>query len=374
MPTSKQILLIIILSICLYGIYALGKKAVKTQKPNFIVLLVTMALIGYVFLFELIMSFFGQQSDKFFIVLTSYLFYPVILAIGPCIYLYVKSFSINLQNNITLKNNIKHFTLPAILLIINLFSFFALRNLDKGSQNFILLTNIVTYINFTIFFLVFLIQNIFYIYLSVMTYYSHRSEYQIDREETGKTLKWIRIFIAGYIGILVLTYLFQIDFFKAGKFLLRVILIFYILFLVYFGSKNYEDLNNRDDLSEREDSLLDTGITNRIADQLIKAMGIDKVYLDSEMNLQILASRINTNTKYLSRFINQKYNKSFTNYINELRVEEAKVLLKSDNTKNYTLETIASMCGFNSKSAFNTAFKKTVNLTPSEFRDQTAQS
>jgi len=329
-----------------------------------------MAIIGYMFLFELIILLFGKLTDNFFVVLSSYLFYPAILALGPCIYLYVKSFSLSLQDNITLKNNIKHFILPIFLLIINLFSFFALRNLEEGSQNFILLTNVVTYLNFSIFFLVFLLQNIFYIYISWVTFSRHKSDYQLDRDETAKTLRWIWIFMISYIIILGLTYLFQTNLMKSGKFVLRIILTAYLVFVIYFGQKNYEELNNKEDQRNKDDNYIDQATKSKITDQLKKAVEGDKIFLDPEMNLQILASKINTNTKYLSRYINQVHNKSFTNYINELRVDEAKKLMLTEDTRNYTLETIASMCGFNSKSAFNTAFKKVVNQTPSEFREQ----
>ncbi len=370
MPGSKQILLCLILTICATGIYLLAQKAIRTKKPYYTILASLMAIIGYMFLFELIILLFGKLTDNFFVVLSSYLFYPAILALGPCIYLYVKSFSLSLQDNITLKNNIKHFILPIFLLIINLFSFFALRNLEEGSQNFILLTNVVTYLNFSIFFLVFLLQNIFYIYISWVTFSRHKSDYQLDRDETAKTLRWIWIFMISYIIILGLTYLFQTNLMKSGKFVLRIILTAYLVFVIYFGQKNYEELNNKEDQRNKDDNYIDQATKSKITDQLKKAVEGDKIFLDPEMNLQILASKINTNTKYLSRYINQVHNKSFTNYINELRVDEAKKLMLTEDTRNYTLETIASMCGFNSKSAFNTAFKKVVNQTPSEFREQ----
>ena len=51
------------------------------------------------------------------------------------------------------------------------------------------------------------------------------------------------------------------------------------------------------------------------------------------------------------------------------RVEEAKSILKTDLGKKLTIEEVAEQVGYNSKSAFNTAFKKITSQTPSEFRD-----
>jgi AraC-like DNA-binding protein len=54
--------------------------------------------------------------------------------------------------------------------------------------------------------------------------------------------------------------------------------------------------------------------------------------------------------------------------VNTYRVEEAKRKLVDPSRKHYSLLAIAEEVGFNSKSAFNTAFKKQTSMTPSEFR------
>jgi len=51
------------------------------------------------------------------------------------------------------------------------------------------------------------------------------------------------------------------------------------------------------------------------------------------------------------------------------RVEEAKAILKTELGKKLTIEEVAERVGYNSKSAFNTAFKKFTSQTPSTFRD-----
>ena len=60
---------------------------------------------------------------------------------------------------------------------------------------------------------------------------------------------------------------------------------------------------------------------------------------------------------------------NFASYINSYRRNDAKHMLKDPKTSHFKIEAIAEMCGFKSKSAFNTAFKKIVDLTPSEYRD-----
>jgi AraC-like DNA-binding protein len=59
---------------------------------------------------------------------------------------------------------------------------------------------------------------------------------------------------------------------------------------------------------------------------------------------------------------------SFYDWIAQYRVEEAKRLMTDPKTSQFTVEQIAEEVGYNSKSAFNKAFKKFAGQTPSEFR------
>ena len=81
-----------------------------------------------------------------------------------------------------------------------------------------------------------------------------------------------------------------------------------------------------------------------------------------------MAKMTNTNYKYLSKTINSKTGFNFVSYINKYRVEEAKDQLRDKNLSHYTIEAIGEMCGFKSKSAFNGAFKKITQVTPSVFK------
>jgi len=61
---------------------------------------------------------------------------------------------------------------------------------------------------------------------------------------------------------------------------------------------------------------------------------------------------------------------NFVTFINSYRIEEAKKILISNNYSNYTIEAVSEIVGFNSKSAFNNAFKKKVGITPSDYIKQ----
>ena len=106
--------------------------------------------------------------------------------------------------------------------------------------------------------------------------------------------------------------------------------------------------------------------------RLKKIMEEAKPYVDNDLTIHDLAKISAIPTYYLSKIINQQLNKSFYDYINFYRIQEAKKRLIQPTYDHYTILAIALDCGFNSKSAFNVAFKKFTKTTPSRFKKQHA--
>lgn len=99
---------------------------------------------------------------------------------------------------------------------------------------------------------------------------------------------------------------------------------------------------------------------------LLQFMETEKPYLDDKLTLQKLAEQFNLPEKQLSLLINQHTGKHFFDFINEFRINDAKILLK-EKSQLTVLEVLYEV-GFNSKSSFYTAFKKETNLTPTDYR------
>jgi len=93
-----------------------------------------------------------------------------------------------------------------------------------------------------------------------------------------------------------------------------------------------------------------------------------KRFLDSTITLDKIADELNLSKSHLSRIINNELKIGFPDYLNKLRVEEAKIYLNHPDFLNYTLVAIGLESGFNSKSTFNNAFKKITGVTPSEYK------
>ena len=91
-------------------------------------------------------------------------------------------------------------------------------------------------------------------------------------------------------------------------------------------------------------------------------------FLDKEITIQKLSLSLNTNTKYLSRVINESKGKTFVNYINDLRVDFASTQLQTQpKLRNYTIQALANEFGFNSAVSFSTAFNKVYKIKPTYF-------
>lgn len=95
----------------------------------------------------------------------------------------------------------------------------------------------------------------------------------------------------------------------------------------------------------------------------------DELFIQSDLTLQKLAEALNTNTTYLSRFINDEYKTNFSQLLNQFRIEKACKLLLSDKMNNLTIEAIAQAAGFSSKSTFNNAFRILKDATPTQWRE-----
>ncbi|WP_103867410.1 helix-turn-helix domain-containing protein [Aquimarina sp. I32.4] len=141
--------------------------------------------------------------------------------------------------------------------------------------------------------------------------------------------------------------------------------VFYLLILLWFFKKKKETsflgrqvkyANKKIDESEAE-------VIKRKLEETIRDK---KMFKNPNLKLIDLANEIDIVPHQLSQFLNDNLGKSFSLFINEYRIQEAKRLLVEE-TK-YTTEAIGYECGFNSKSTFFTTFKKIVGTTPATYK------
>lgn len=115
-----------------------------------------------------------------------------------------------------------------------------------------------------------------------------------------------------------------------------------------------------------------SGLTaERAADhrrQLESIMAIEKPYLETDLTLAQLAMRVGVSAHHLSQLFNEQMGLTFFDYVNARRVEDVKRCLADPAYDGQAVLSIALASGFNSKTAFNAAFRKHTGQTPSAFR------
>lgn len=161
-----------------------------------------------------------------------------------------------------------------------------------------------------------------------------------------------------------------------------VLILALLLISIYFINKNAEKrrakvnaqvaevvLQQVDTIKEPKTPRLQLNekLQKEIWDKLIYLMETEHLYRNADLSLNELAEKLDSNTTYVSKVINDVADSNFTTFINRYRIKEACKLLTDPESAHLSIEGIAYTVGFHSKSAFNGAFKKNTGKTPSEY-------
>ncbi|SNY99463.1 helix-turn-helix domain-containing protein [Flagellimonas pacifica] len=362
----------------IYLSYFLIKKSIKTKSPNF--------FMGFLFLILSLIMLEGWLNYTGYIfkvlVLTNFS-EPLNFAIAPVIYLFMSS---QLGDKRT-KRDWLHFIPFALWLLYCMFFFMqadvfkyndnlAVMNLDippiqttipnrgdpQGLRNYVNLATIIHII-------------VYNIILSRRLLLALRTKGETVFNTQDKDLRSIRNSFCHFLIVtLILVFVkstYQSD---VGDHLIFL----YICFMIFLTSY---DLMNASSYYLQTSSFLEgpvlkykkSSLANEdkaiIMEAISNQMKNEKYFLSSTASLSGLAKSINESSHHVSQVINEKLGLSFFELLASYRVKEAKRILNTEMGKKLTIEEVAERVGYNSKSAFNTAFKKITAYTPSSFRD-----
>lgn len=285
---------------------------------------------------------------------------------GPLMYLYIKAVC---DQTFQLSwTQAKHFLFVLYSVIILLF-------LDNITQHIALIT--VQRVTWALVF----IQMFSYIGLC----FKYLSDYQAMLKNNYSDLErrniiWLSNLLIGFVVLFLLDmsvyYLQAIVGFQASWYfhsfvIAESVYIFLIGFLALKHPTILPETLVSHDNPKYENSSLTPRVAERLASRLKDLMESEELYLDNDLKLNNLASRLNVNSHHLSQVINDQLGVSFYELINNSRIEKAKCYLQ-DPECDMTILDIAFAVGFNNKTSFNNAFKKYVGMTPSQFRNQIA--
>ncbi|RKR11371.1 LOW QUALITY PROTEIN: AraC family transcriptional regulator [Flavobacterium sp. 81] len=201
-------------------------------------------------------------------------------------------------------------------------------------------------------------------------------------------LKWLKNIIVGVIFITifwVLDIVFQIsEGNKTFDILTSLIYFLSILYITYYWQKQKEifpySLKEKEEIETiivetslpegKRKQLLTSEELEEQKIRLLQLMETEKPFLEFGLSLVKLAGSMKISTHILSYVINNGFGENFYQFINRYRIEEAKKLMIDSETDRLSLLGIGFSVGFNSKTVFNTTFKKVTGQTPSEYKKQ----
>lgn len=235
-------------------------------------------------------------------------------------------------------------------------------------------------------FILILVQVLLYSILSYLRIREHQKKIETFSSETsGINLYWLEYIIILVLVISVLIFLYNLIYYKVNlNLFMNSIFLIVIYGIGYFALRQKEiypaDEKVRQELVLINEEIVSANKKKIISDSelvthktaLNKLMMEQQPYLDSELTLMKLADIAKLSTHQLSYIINSGFNDNFFGYINTYRIEKAKELLMQSDNK-YSILGIAFESGFNSKTTFNNTFKKITGVTPSEFKENSAE-
>ncbi len=318
---------------------------------------------------------FGQTVEYPFLL---GLDFPITLLYAPLIYLYSKTL---MHGQHSLKRSDLIHLIPFALLLLYTIPFYMMSSQEKLSllnegggldygPGFI--THIKVYFN------------IAYIPFIIKEYLAYRQRLRANYSSIEeRNLSWLGGFFIGFLilaiisaGLHLLNSMSDLDIPYMNYTLLAVTIFVYSI--GYMGLRQPEFFVDypEDEADEPEvkeqDRYSRSGLSKeegqKLMDQLSALMAKEKPYQNNELSLRDLAGMMHISTHYLTEIINRYAEKNFYEFINYYRVEEVKEKIQDSDFEHFTLLSLGLDAGFNSKSSFNSVFKKQTGMTPSEYK------
>jgi AraC-like DNA-binding protein len=213
--------------------------------------------------------------------------------------------------------------------------------------------------------------------------FSYIEKINLDWVRNWIVFSIISFILVFFVILIVVDSSLLIDHSIAFKFI-AIVITTQAFFVGYFGFKqttifsniklentySVDEVENKDTIIKYKGSKLAASIANDYMENLSKKMKNDKPFLNGNLSINMLSELTSIPMHHLSQILNDQLGKNFFDFVNEYRVEEIKRQMMDSNNNNITLLGLAYDCGFNSKSSFNSTFKRITGKTPSEYKRQ----
>ncbi|MEY3421543.1 MAG: hypothetical protein RIR48_1839 [Bacteroidota bacterium] len=356
-------------------------------------------LAGYLLSISVISLFSALYHTNFF------LFFPHVprtmvflsLSASPFAYLYVRSV---LQQEYTWRKWDFVFFIPAVLYTLNMVPFYCMpreAKLDiirqQLSNNSIIALEPEGWLPQGWGIILRMIYGVILASFQVKMLVNWRSKHPEELIPQNLAMfKWLIAFTVLVLStfiVLLIEYAFQIsyffDFYRLITLTMTLSICIACIFLflqpnLLYGLTGWFQEVNGSDVSEPEVAITQEPTpsntfskeTERSYRTLLEShLSAQQPFLKVGYKISDLSKELEIPTYILSAFINQAFGKNFNEWVNEYRVHYLKgLLLQNPDYRKYTLEALGKLAGFNSRTTFIAAVKKTTRRTPSEFFEQ----
>ncbi|PLX10590.1 MAG: hypothetical protein C0598_10045 [Marinilabiliales bacterium] len=338
--------------------FVLVSKSTRNRKTSYILLsafIISNALVMIQFIIDL----YGLLA------LPSIPIFYYLLA--PLMYLYVRSLC---EKKFKLKaKHLLHFLIFLIITVYFVLSLFFFEN--KSDANY-------WYYDFVIIQTILHLQIALYILASFISIFKYRIEIKnIFTAVEQINLTWLLVIIMAFTSmwfIDLVAFIITVVFSKYAGVTIYLIIcsvsinLLFANYLVYKGLNQDNAFDGIKSPKKYSGSKINSEDSRLLVENLKKYMSDKKPYLNPNLTIKDLSEEFKIHQKFLSQIINSEIGKNFFDFVNYYRIQDAIELMKDNSNKKMTILEILYEVGFNSKSAFNSAFKKNIGKTPTEFK------
>lgn len=156
---------------------------------------------------------------------------------------------------------------------------------------------------------------------------------------------------------------------------ITILLIAYFIYARKRNKENISKLHMRIEELQNDISKQAISKTSSLSDESamkllkkLKELEKEELFQQPNYTLNLVAKRLQTNSSYLSKTVNQYMDISFAEYSNRLRINSiVQRLNEQKSLRNYTIDALAQEAGYKSVNSFNSNFKKILKVTPSQY-------
>lgn len=231
-----------------------------------------------------------------------------------------------------------------------------------------------------------MLSNLLYLYLSFRHYKQYRTwiETEFSNPE-GIRLNWYRTYLfivafgisLSWIFTLIQLFGHHISYTQSWWEYAGIVLLIYTIAINGYHQTQHVYLyfeKEETDQSVKPNSAFGDEELKRYQQELVHLMTHKQLFLQPQLSLREVAHALGISKAQLSQVINQGFQKNFSQFVNDYRVENFKQAVQHPQNGHLSFLALALDSGFNSKATFNRVFKITTGMSPREYVMQTGKT